>query len=131
MSEPIYRGIYCQYDEAKTPHAIYIQEKGPHYAKVICRVCGHWHWMKKPKNEGKRPPNKYTPADLGINYCQICLRSRNDLIKTETLEVHHIIEVGKDGEDVPENCWVVCTPCHRIIHYNRTYLRRASNEYDT
>lgn len=94
-----------------------------HDGKLICPLCDSFlGWKKKEKNEGKRERNKYTPAKLGINYCQLCMRSRERLGINETLVPHHIKEIQDDGEDVPENIWVVCTACHSLIHHQRTYL---------
>lgn len=96
---------------------------GPHYGKYVCIECGGFAgFMRKPKNETKRQKNKYTAADLGMNRCQMCQRPREMLGQGESLEVHHVEEIGRGGEDVPENIWCVCTACHRLIHHNRTYM---------
>ena len=121
---------YCKYCNDATSHTVYTMEKGPHYAKLVCDECGGMtRWMKKPKNENKRPKNKYTPSDLERNSCIICMREKDELINSEILEVHHIIEIANGGPDTPDNIDVVCTPCHRMIHYQRKYLRRASGNY--
>lgn len=66
--------------------------------------------------------NKYLPADLGIDFCQMCLRAGNRLGNRDVLESHHIIEISTGGEDKPENILVLCTSCHRLTHHQRTYL---------
>lgn len=102
---------------------------GPHEAKLVCPLCGAMlKWVSKEKNNGKRPKNKHTPESLGIDYCQLCLRPRNRLGKYETLDAHHIIEIAKGGEDVPENIWVCCTYCHQFIHQQRTYINSHTSE---
>jgi len=115
-----------------TLHNAQIGGCGPHYGKLICRICGScWGFIKKPENLGKREKNKHTPSSLDIDFCQLCLRTRQDLINHETLESHHIIEVASpyNGPDIPENIWVLCTPCHRLLHHQRKYIRRASGDY--
>lgn len=121
----------CKICQEETWHTARRSEVGPHYGYLTCDICGErWGWLSKPDNQGKRPKNKYTPASLGVDRCQMCLRDRSELVNSETLEVHHIIEVSAQGQDTPENIMVLCTPCHRLTHYQRTYLRRANGEYD-
>jgi 5-methylcytosine-specific restriction endonuclease McrA len=101
-----------------------LPEKSIHYAECRCIDCGnHLGFVKKPQNENKRGrSSKYKPADLGKNYCQMCLRHEARLGNRETLEIHHIQEIQQGGKDLPENVWVLCTPCHRYVHYQRRYL---------
>jgi 5-methylcytosine-specific restriction endonuclease McrA len=121
---------YCKYCDDITQQDEFIGPFGPHYGKIVCNYCGNTtRWMKKPENQFKRVPNKYLPKDLDIHYCQICLRLKEDLINHEVLESHHIIEIQNNGEDKPENIMVACTPCHRIIHFLRIYLRRSGGNY--
>jgi hypothetical protein len=115
----------CKICGTDTMHTFKERPDTVHGGELRCSICGtFWGWLKKEKNEGKRPPNKYSPKDLGIDYCQMCLRSRARLGTHEILLPHHIIEInGPDkGEDIPENIWVVCSACHVLIHYVRTYL---------
>jgi hypothetical protein len=96
---------------------------GPHYGKNICRSCDGFHsFLPKPKNETKRPNNKYTAESLGFSSCQMCNRTISRLGLYESLEVHHVEEIQHGGLDVPENIWCVCTPCHQYIHHVRVYL---------
>lgn len=121
---------FCKDCKEKTPHIIIPLDTGPHYGELRCEICDKfWGFEPKPINNGKRPRNKHTPQSLEIDNCQLCLRARCDLINTETLESHHIIEIQDSGPDTPENVWVLCTPCHRMVHYLRTYLRRSSGAY--
>ena len=129
MTDLYFRSHYCSRCDSDTSHIVTPRESGPHYAQAMCRICGTKHWASKPKNKNKRKSNKYTPEDLGLCYCLMCLRDRSDLINSETLESHHIIQISHGGEDVPENIWILCTPCHKLVHHNRTYLRRASGDY--
>jgi hypothetical protein len=38
------------------------------------------------------------------------------------LTSHHVQEINEGGPDVPENIWVLCSSCHRLVHHQRTYL---------
>lgn len=100
-------------------------ESGPHYSFHTCVVCGkHLGFGKKPENGNKRPKNKYTAEDIGLSYCQICLRPKTRLGSRGVLEVHHVIEIQDGGEDTPTNLMATCTSCHRLIHHQRKYLNR-------
>lgn len=100
-------------------------EDGPHYSFHTCVVCGkHCGFGKKPENKNKRAKNKFTAADLKINHCQMCLRPVTRLGSRGVLEVHHVDEVNGGGADVPENAWVLCTSCHKLVHHQRLYLNK-------
>ena len=114
---------YCNSCKNHVETIITPLENGPHHAKETCSLCGRFvAFTQKPKNKDKRKPNKYKPEDLGLNYCQICLRPLNRLGSRGILEVHHVVEIGCGGKDIPENISVVCTCCHKWIHHQRTYL---------
>lgn len=123
---------FCKVCKAETFQNETIRPIGPHYGEVVCVVCNNrTRFMRKPENIGKRKKNKYSPDALGINFCQMCMRSKEDLVNHETLEIHHVIQVADGGPDTPENIWVTCTPCHKMIHHSRCYLRRASGDYNS
>jgi len=52
----------------------------------------------------------------------MCLIKEVDLPPRETLEGHHVVEYANGGTDDADNVWVVCTACHKLIHWRRTYL---------
>lgn len=110
---------------------IEVLPSGMHYSKYTCSECGRFICFgKKPENANKRGPNKHLPDDLGIHYCQMCMRHRDRLGTRGVLESHHIVEIQNGGEDTPQNIWVVCTSCHKLIHHQRTYLNdHLSNTY--
>ena len=121
---------FCKWCNGETGHDVIVRPIGPHYGEIVCQVCkNRWGFMGKPTNEGKRKKNKYTPQVLSINKCEMCQRRKDELINHETLEVHHVTQVVDGGPDTPENIWIVCTPCHKMIHHHRFYLRRASGDY--
>lgn len=102
----------------------------PHYAEEICERCTkHISWVPKPKNEEKldKRPKYPSPANLGIDYCQICLLPKDNLFPSETLETHHINGNAKDREKT--NFLVVCTSCHSLINHQRTYRMRHYLKY--
>lgn len=114
---------YCNHCKQEVYTVVEILSSGPHYGKESCQICSRFvGFTKKPKNEGKRPKNKHTAKSLGITFCQMCLRHGDRLGSRGALEVHHVVEINCGGEDVPENIWVICTSCHKLIHHQRTYL---------
>jgi 5-methylcytosine-specific restriction endonuclease McrA len=123
---------YCNSCGEKVETIETLKEEGPHYSFHTCVACGrHLGFGKKPENESKRPKNNFTAEDLKISFCQMCLRPKDRLGSRGVLEVHHVIEIQANGPDIPENIWVVCTSCHRLIHHQRKYLNEhLSNCYN-
>ena len=106
-----------------------ILSSGPHYAKVVCSECGGYmgRFQPKPKNEAKllkRPNGCPTPEQLEINYCQICLRNKEQLGKG-WLCTHHIDDDPTNNDRI--NHLVVCIACHKLIEWTRTYFYRHFN----
>ena len=123
MDEPVRR--YCGECGADVEVVEKILGEGPHYSKIECAECGKYlAFGKKPANEGKRGKNKHTPESLSISHCQMCQRDENRLGSRGVLEVHHVEEIQDGGADIPENIWVICTSCHKLIHHQRTYLNQ-------
>ena len=123
---------FCPKCKAETFQQQIIKPKGPHYGEQFCIVCeGHIKFLPKPKNIGARRANKYLPRDLGIYHCQMCMRDKDNLVNYETLESHHVVQIIDGGNDIPANIWVVCSTCHKTIHFNRRYLRRKDGIYPT
>lgn len=121
---------YCSRCDRETETKVVMLEKGKHYAKEVCVHCGRFHlFLKKPENMAKRGKNKFSPEDLGIDFCQMCLRPGDRLGDRGVLEVHHVEEIQSGGEDTKENIWVACTSCHRLVHHQRTYLNEHTRKY--
>lgn len=92
----------------------------PHEGEIRCRVCNVFlGWKKKEKNEAKRGPRKYSPLDLGIDYCQLCRIKQANLGDQETLDVHHLD--GNPDNNERSNFLVLCTSCHKLTHHQITY----------
>jgi 5-methylcytosine-specific restriction endonuclease McrA len=105
-----------------------------HGYKLRCPHCGlfvGWGGMtKEVKNkDGRQRSSNWTAKRLNYDYCQICRRHKDHLGHGERLEVHHVMSVENGGEDTPENIWVLCTACHRTVHYQQTYLHRHMEKY--
>ena len=64
----------------------------------------------------------WTHAVMEINHCELCGRPIGELGKNEKLEAHHKQPIEHGGEDVRDNILILCTPCHRMAHFLRTYL---------
>ena len=105
-----------------------IMADGPNYAKLVCDDCDERFvaWGPKPDSLKKRRAagHKKLSDQLkrrGIDYCQICLRHETELPRPEVLMGHHVIEHQVNGSADPENAWQLCTACHALVHWRRTY----------
>lgn len=102
--------------------------KGNHYAQLKCTHSDtpHWiDWLPNPQNKDKsrRESNhRNLVSRYSQGFCECCMRKAEDLPKPQQLEAHHVIEHKDGGTDDRSNIWIVCTPCHKQIHHNRTYL---------
>lgn len=123
MSETKPNEVYC----AEHPHSGAEFEptpRLPHYGKMVCPQCRRWlAWVKKPENEkrNRRESQKHHRAftSAGVDYCQMCLRKRDELPPGMSFTVHHIVEIQDGGLDEPENTWHLCHFCHEMIHLLR------------
>jgi 5-methylcytosine-specific restriction endonuclease McrA len=107
-------------------------ETSIHYAKAICTKCGRFiDWLKKPEHDGKRTSSKFTSESLRILCCELCGRGHAKLGKRSTLDIHHKIPIEEGGKDERDNILVLCTACHRMAHFLRTYLHRHLDDFYT
>jgi len=106
-------------------------ETSIHYARSMCPICNAFiDWIKKPENEGTRTQSsKYTLESLSKEYCELCGRIKDKLGKRSSLEIHHKIPIEENGEDTKENILVLCTACHRMAHFLRTYLHKHLDDF--
>jgi hypothetical protein len=109
--------------------------KPPHHIKLTCPDCGHPFGFKaKPENEKRlnhRPNGQPSATELmelkGIDFCEVCLRRKNQLGKRGFFEVHHI---SKDpSNNIIGNLLLTCKACHQFIHYLQTYMNDHLKEY--
>lgn len=102
------------------PHA------GGHWAKVVCPNGHYVAWLQKPEGDRSKYRRPVACKDLvakySAGYCELCLRKAEDLPLPQTLEAQHIIEFADGGTEERANIWIVCTACHRLIHWQRTYI---------
>ena len=111
----------------------YSPAKAPHYANMRCRQCGKHHgFIPSPDaNKVKRPAaHKNLVEKSGVKHCQMCLRHRDRLVHPDTLTAHHVEEFCKGGDSDMSNLWIVCTACHSLINWTRTYLGREAKIVD-
>ena len=117
--------LKCKCGAEEIPDVI----KGDIHIKAICPVCGDYiKNLPKAMFEGPKKPNgerrkaQWTPKVMEIDYCEMCGREHGSLGKNEKLESHHKIPIQVGGEDVKSNILILCSPCHTMAHYLRTYL---------
>jgi len=95
-----------------------------HYGKIKCSQCGKWYrWVGKPENEGKRTrTSKFDGLTDSVDHCGLCGRKRFEINNKETFELHHSIPLEEEGKDKLDNIMWLCTACHRLAHWIRTYF---------
>lgn len=102
-------------DTELTPHL-------KHYGKAICPECSRTWWLPKPRSdERRRQTSRFKIEDLGIECCELCRRPKTMLGHNQTLEIHHKHLLTDGGEDARENIIVLCTACHKHVHWQKTY----------
>lgn len=123
--------MYCKVCVKEVDPVFKLRPDTRHYGEQRCPSCGSFlKWEPKPPEQKERngarrkQRTEYTPTTLGIEYCQICLRTKEMLGRNESLLIHHVLEVQDGGSDSPENIWVLCSHCHALVHHVRTYLYR-------
>lgn len=124
----------CRYCGAPAPHRIELTPHLPHYAKVTCAAAGCGKilgWLPKPDDDPTkyRRPNEHRElvARFGNGYCELCLRTEVELKGRQGLVGHHVIPFHEDGDPKRENVWILCTACHRLVEWMRTY--HGNTEY--
>ena len=93
---------------------------------IKCHNCNAYTWQPKEGSKNRESKNKHLVKAKCIDYCEWCLRKKDNLIHPDELIGHHIIEYkdGGLGKDDLSNVLVLCTSCHRLCHWCRTYLNR-------
>ncbi len=116
----------CPHCATDTEQEVRVRESGKHYADAICCDCGkHAGFPPKPDSDPTKYKRPSAHKDLVRKYskgfCEMCLCKANDLPKGQTLEAQHVQEFQDGGSERRENIWIICTGCHRLIHWVRTY----------
>ena len=65
--------------------------------------------QRKPQTHLIRKTQFYIHLITMVGHCEICN-------STENLQVHHIVRIIDGGKEVPRNCQIVCTKCHKDLH---------------
>lgn len=108
----------------------YEASPAPHYAAMRCTNCGkHQGFIPSPEGSKRTRPTRHSKLvkKIGLKHCQMCLRNKSDLAKPDHLQAHHVDEFAKGGSNDPSNIWIVCSACHSLIHWARTYVGRGGN----
>ncbi len=108
-----------------------ILSTGPHHWQEQCALCGRWiRFLPKPDSlKAKRPKAQSELVhEYGREFCELCGILQRHIPNSEALEAHHVIEYQDGGQERRSNIWIVCTRCHRLIHWMRTYLRHLIPE---
>lgn len=124
--------MICNHNETilvLTPNSV-------HHGKLICKNCGTFMgFKKKPENENIRTKtSKYTTEDIIKYYgyektfCFFCGRTQLGL--SETFEREHIKELKDGGSDQLNNLQILCTACHKLKLWTRTYLNKHQEASD-
>lgn len=114
----------CPYCGSHGPHKVRLRTGGLHYADVICRDCRrHAGFLKKPDSDRRRSsPHAKLVKKFSRGFCEMCLVRQEDLPRGDTLTAHHVIEYQHGGEATRENTWILCTACHSLVCWRRTYM---------
>lgn len=109
-------------------HTIEFMTSGVHSSKVLCGGCGRGlGFDPKPETDATKYKRPASHTDLVKKYskgfCEMCLTPKDILPRGQTLEAQHVVEYQDGGTEDRENIWIVCTGCHRLIHWRRTYLQ--------
>lgn len=104
---------------------IMIREKQPPYAQLTCDGCGYVDWVQKPDSDSskyRRPKaHRNLVHKFSNGFCEMCLCPESELPKGRLLEAHHVQEYQNGGEASRENIWILCTGCHSLVNWVRTY----------
>ena len=106
---------------------IEVQTTGKHYAKARCAGCGKYLcWIAKPDSDAtkyrRESAHRKMAKKFSRGFCELCLIREDDLPRSESLEAHHVVEYQDGGEATRENTWVLCTACHKLVNWRRTYV---------
>jgi len=99
-----------------------LEPSGPHAGRYVC-ICGHFRgWVARPASRNRPAAHRDLVAKHGNGRCQLCDRHVDDLPPGQVLEAHHVNEYARGGPPTAENVWIICTACHRLIEWVRSYI---------
>lgn len=101
----------------------------PHYAEYRCVKCDKWiSWVKGPDTPRSTAVLKRTKERDGYT-CQFCGRPKEKLGERETLTTDHMTELNEGGKDELSNTITLCTACHKLKLWVRTYVHKHLNVF--
>lgn len=68
---------------------------------------------------------------IGGTYCQMCLRTPEQMDRNCWIEPHHVIEISAGGRDSVENVELLCEHCHNVVHSIRKLLGTDRTDVST
>jgi hypothetical protein len=110
---------YCKKCDLVVP--FFIKQNGPHLQSICTRCNSHIDFIKQNNSNNRESKHKNLVKEKGIDYCEWCLRKREEIPLPGTLEAHHIVEYSNGGTDQLNNILILCTACHKQCHHDRTY----------
>lgn len=118
----------CRSCAHEGPHPVTVMNEGKHYARVDCGECSRFmRWLPKPEDDATKYKRPKGHLDLvrkfGRGFCEMCCIREEQLPKGESLEGHHVVEFQNGGEASKENTWILCTACHSLVNWRRTYVK--------
>ncbi len=124
MSNPDSFSGDCPHCGCSGPHPMFPRLDGIHHADVNCVDCGrHWFPPKPDSEKRKRPAQHRAMVEkFSRGFCELCTIQKTELPKGETLHAHHVDEFQDEGTATRENTWILCTACHSLVHWRRTYV---------
>jgi 5-methylcytosine-specific restriction endonuclease McrA len=122
---------YCSQCGLKTEAVLEETPHLTHYGKLVCGTCGRFHrWVGKPDSDSSKYRRPKQHRDLVDKYsrgfCELCLKSESELQPGVTIESHHVVEFSDGGSHERDNVWILCTACHRQVHWARRYYGRST-----
>lgn len=116
----------CRFCGAPPPHRVDARQDMHGGGGVVCTACGRTlGFLPKSADDPTkyRRPNEHRElvSRFGKGYCELCLRLEVELKGRQGLVGHHVLPFQSDGEAKRENVWILCTACHRIVEWMRTY----------
>lgn len=113
------------------PVTVTLCDSGPHYAKLTCSGCGAFQgWQAKPDSDASKYRRPASHRELvrkyGQGHCELCTRPEGELNPKHGLIGHHVVPFKDGGTDDRDNVWILCTACHALVHWMRTYNRPSN-----
>jgi len=101
----------------------------PHYAELKCNSCNKWlSWIKGPNNPRSKSVLNNTKKRDEYR-CWFCGRYKNELGTNETMTTDHMIELNEGGKDDLNNTKTLCSACHKLKLWVRTYMNNHLQKF--